>query len=159
MTACGKPETGSNLYSTESAVSAPRTAVIVQSSAPPVGAFSKSPLNKMLESGAIAPAPSQGRKPRLQPRLRPSAACAAGRGTGRPARHRQTSAPAAIPTLLRPVPSPPLPRGGESTLVPRAGRPPDAAAPPPRSAPGDLQLLRPPGRSPAPSSAPWRNTV
>jgi hypothetical protein len=51
MTACGKPETGSDLYSPESAVSAPRTAVILQSSAPPVGGLSKSPLNKMLESG------------------------------------------------------------------------------------------------------------
>src|ERR1035437_77907 len=137
MTACGKPETGSDLYSPESAASAPRTAVILQSSAPPVGAFSKSPLNKMLESGAIAPAPSQGRKPGLQPRLRPAAACAAGRGNRRPARHRQTSASVATPTLSRPIPSPPLPRGGESTLVPPAGCPPDAAAPPPRSAPGD----------------------
>src|ERR1035437_8132560 len=98
MTACGKPETGSDLYSPESAASAPRTAVILQSSAAPVGGLSKSPLNKILESGAIAPAPSQVGSPNLN------------RVFGHPLLEQQVEVPGGQPVIGKPPLPQPLPR-------------------------------------------------
>src|ERR1035437_10383184 len=98
MTACGKPETGSDLYSPESAASAPRTAVILQSSAAPVGGLSKSPLNKILESGAIAPAPSQVGSPYFN------------RVFGHPLLEQQVDVLSGQPVIGKPLLPQPLPR-------------------------------------------------